>query len=268
MGYVFYDLEQGVKSDGIDLLLPGFAGDESITIISPHDDDGLLGAGYLMLAAMEAGARVRVIVVCDGRAGYSRADEKDGIVERRKKEAGQAYRELGILDRDVVWLDVPDFSAMHYLGRHLPSGRAGLFKEIVPLLRRWKTTRLIIPNGHREHIDHTAAYMAGMFFGPQAGDAVMAEWGDTCAIGSLLVYSVWADFGLRADRAISGPVEAEDRVMSALGKFVSQSDIISGLVEARKGRVKGGRALELYLSVDPRPPLVYDPYWEEILSIV
>jgi len=274
MDWRFYDLEQRIKSERIDLILPGFEpGRESMVVISPHDDDALLGAGYLIQAARSFSARVRILIVCDGRAGYSRPRQKEGIVEQRKGEAGAAYQELGIPVQDLTWLDLPDFSAIHYLGWLPGPGRTGLFPEMVVRLRQWKTTRLIIPNGHREHIDHTASFLAGVFFGPQTGDAVLADWGSAPAIKSYLVYSVWADFRARpgrtlgADRAITAPVEAEERVMAATAKFESQAEVIADLVEARKGRKGQARVLELYQSIDPRPPLLLHPYWEEVLKI-
>ncbi|HUT55002.1 MAG TPA: PIG-L family deacetylase [bacterium] len=274
MSYEYYDLDRRRKSPNLDLIFPGFRPEqETVAVISPHDDDALLGAGYLVQAVLAAGARVRIMIVCDGSAGYSRIEHKPGIVERRKEEARAAYRSLGILPGDLAWLGLPDFSAIHYLGWRLPGGGEGLFARAVPLLREWRATRLVIPNGHREHIDHTAAHLAGMFFGPQAGDAVLADWGPAAAITTTLIYSVWADLpprpgpGLRANRAIMAPATAERAVMEALNMFRSQAEVIAGLVKAREGRLRGARALELFREVDPRPRLDYAPYWDAVGKI-
>jgi LmbE family N-acetylglucosaminyl deacetylase len=274
MNFTFCDLSEKVKSERIDVILPDFdPGKESVTVISPHDDDALLGAGYLVMAAKEAGAEVRIMIVCDGRAGYSRIEDREGVVERRKHESVAAYRHIGVSPENLLWLDVPDFSAVHYLGWRLPGGGTGLFNKIVPLFREWKTTRLIIPNGYREHIDHTGSYLAGIFFGPQTGDAVIADWGEAPAVKSSLVYSVWADFPpvpgreLRADRCILAGLKVEEKVMEALRMFESQASVIADLVEARSGRIKEGDAIELYRTIDPRPRLDYGPYWEETSRI-
>ena len=41
---------------GIEVLFPGWQpGDERLCVYSPHDDDAILGAGYAMRAAMDAG---------------------------------------------------------------------------------------------------------------------------------------------------------------------------------------------------------------------
>jgi LmbE family N-acetylglucosaminyl deacetylase len=273
MSYEYCDLDQGRKGLDIGLIFPGFRpGAETVAVISPHDDDALLGAGYLVQAVLAAGARVKIMIVCDGSAGYSSARDKPGIVERRQEEAGAAYQSLGVPADGLVRLDLPDFSAIHYLGWRLPGAGEGMFARAVPLLREWRTTRLIVPNGHREHIDHTAAHLAGMFFGPQAGDAVLADWGEATAIRTTLCYSVWADFpprpgGLRANRAVLAPDRAESAVREAIKMFRSQAEVITDLVKARQGRRSGGRGLELFCDVDPRPRLDYAPYWAAINKI-
>ena len=51
-GFRFYDLRAGRGSRDIDLLFPGWSpGDERVLVLSPHDDDALLGAGYALAAA-------------------------------------------------------------------------------------------------------------------------------------------------------------------------------------------------------------------------
>jgi hypothetical protein len=273
MSFVFHDFTRSARG-GIELLWPEFAGAaESVAVISPHDDDALLGAGYLMLALREIGAAVRVLIVCDGRGGYSRVEDKAGMVERRKQEAAAAYHDLGLGPDDLAWLDIPDFSVIHYLGWVLPNGQAGAFARILPLLRKWRVSRILVPNAYREHIDHTAAHFAGTFYGPQVGDAVLADWGGAPPVKSTLEYSVWADFApapgrtLRADRAIVAPLAVEEKVMAALGRFQSQAEVIAGLVGARASRRRDGRVIELYRTIDPRPRLDYAPYWETVGKI-
>ena len=84
----FYDVKTG-KVGGLETLFPGWKGsDERVCVYSPHDDDAIIGAGYAMRAAMDAGAEVHVLVACDGACGYSTPEEKPGIVERRRRRVG------------------------------------------------------------------------------------------------------------------------------------------------------------------------------------
>lgn len=269
----YLDLSTGQESKSPELLFPAWSGpQERITVFSPHDDDALLGAGYLLLAMLTEGAALDLIIFCDGRAGYSRPQERESIIARRREETLSAYQHLGIKPSSLHRLDLPDFSLPHYLGWKLPHGAEGLFARLIPLLRRLRPTRLILPNGWREHLDHTAVYLAGLFFGPQVGDAVLADWGQAPAVQSALVYSVWNDFppsragdrGPRADRAIVAPAEVETRVQQGLHQFASQAEIISGLIQNRRGRVNQDQALELYQTIELRPRLDYRLYWERL----
>ena len=277
----FCDLRAGTTSRDISLLFPGWkAGDERVVIISPHDDDAALGAGYVALAAQQAGGEVWVAICCDGRAGYSNPADKETIVATRRKETIEAHAALGIPAERVVRMDFPDFSLLSRVGWLLPGGGGGTISQSLRLLRRIRATRLLVPNGYREHVDHTAAYMMAAFDGPQVGDPVLTDWGTAEPVRSSMVYSVWGDFSpedalvagaapsLRANLALIAPIEIEERVAQCLRCFRSQARIIDGLLAARRGRFFEGGAVELYQAFDPRPPLEYGPYHERLREII
>ncbi len=276
----YYDLRAGTRSRDISLLFPGWkAGDEQVAIVSPHDDDAALGAGYLALAAQEAGGQVWVLICCDGSGGYSTPEERDTIVAVRRQETVAAHEELGIPAERIVRLDAPDFSLLSRLGWKLPAGGEGADAACLRALRRMGVTRLLVPNGYREHIDHTAAYLLGAFDGPQVGDPVLADWGQTAPVRTTLVYSVWGDFSpedaliagassrLRANRALVAPPEMEERVAASIRAFRSQARIIEGLLAERRGRFFDGGAVELYQAFDARPSLDYAPYHQRLREI-
>ncbi len=279
-GFVYYDLRRRVRSEDIELLFPGWEGQkERVLILCPHDDDGVLGASYALLAAQDAGAEAHVAIFCDGWAGYSRPEEAATIVERRRAETVAAYRMLGLAEDRIHRFDYPDFSLWPWLGWRLPGGQEGIDARVLPALRRLAPTRLLVPNGYREHIDHEATYRVGAYDGTQVGDAILAQLGTAEPIRSYLQYAVWGDFtpedglvagtpAVRANRAILAPQETEERIGRAVEAFASQGQVIAGIVEARRrNRVRGRRALELYLAFDPRPPLDYEPYHRLIAGI-
>jgi len=278
--YRFYNLRRQVGSPDIKVLFPEWRdGQERVMVFSPHDDDALLGAGYLMLACLARGAEVHVCIFCDGRAGYSRPEQRATIVATRRQETLRAYRSLGLADEQVHPLGYPDFSLVSYVGWWLDGAREGTLSQILPLLRRLGITRLLIPNGYREHSDHTAAYEVGRFDGVQAGDPVLADWGPACAIRSTLQYSVWGDLSpedalvcgadplIRANRAIVAPYGAEDRIADAVSAWESQGQIIAGLREQRRERDCGIGMIELYTDMEPRPKLNYAPYADLIRKL-
>jgi len=267
---------------GLDTLFPGWEGpSESLCVYSPHDDDAILGAGYAMRAAIESGAKVTVIIVCDSACGYSTPAEKDGIVARRQKETLDCYRALGMKDEDVIFLGFPDFSAIQYVGRFLDHNREGHFKKTITELRQRRVTRILAPNHYREHIDHLAAYLIAAFDSPQAGDAHSVDWAEPFAVKSTAQYSVWAeldpadallkrreDLGLRADVVLTATPDVEDAVIDCVKRYPSQMAIIADLVEQRKARqLPDGRFIEVYRRFDPRPKLDFSPYKKLIASL-
>lgn len=279
--FTYYDLRGEVSSSNIGLLFGDWQEkDERVIILSPHDDDGILGAGYAILAALVNGAEVHVVIFCDGWAGYSRPEDAEAIVERRQRETVAAYSLLGVSEEHIHRLDYPDFSVWPWLGWHLPHGGRGTTALVLPSMRQLSPTRLLVPNGYREHMDHEATFRVGAYDGPQVGDAILAEYGLANSIRSYLQYAVWGDFTpedalvagapveLRANCAIAASSRVEDRVGLAVAEFESQRQVIAGILEARRrNRVREAWGLELYLAFDPRPPLDYEPYHKLIAQI-
>ncbi|MFQ5794822.1 MAG: PIG-L deacetylase family protein [Candidatus Bipolaricaulia bacterium] len=276
--FTYYDLNLGRMSKDIGLLFPNWDGKETLAVLSPHDDDALLGAGYAMLAALSEGAEVYIFIFCNGCAGYSTIEEKDSIVEIRKEETREAYVRLGIDEDHILRLDYDDFSVAPYLGWHLPGGTEGTLAQSLPKLREIDTTRLLIPNGYREHLDHTAVHQVGAFDGPQVGDPILVDWGETEPITSFLEYAVWGDFSpedaltsgrkttLRGNRVVEANSAIEQRIRDTIQRFQSQQDIIEGLIAHREQRRFQSGHIEIYLDFDPRPSLNYSPYKEHLES--
>ncbi|MHA1733073.1 MAG: PIG-L deacetylase family protein [Promethearchaeota archaeon] len=281
--FEFYDFQRRDRSSSIDLVFPGWRGNEEVVVVlAPHDDDALLGPGYVTSAAIENGADVAVVVFNDGRAGYSRPELKDDIVDVRKRETLEALSRVGVRPDRVFRFDFPDFSGIHHLGWVLPDGSEGTFSLLVRRLRALKATRLVFANGFREHIDHWAVSLSATFDGPQVGDPVVVDWGEPTAIRTYLQYSVWGKFDpldaqlngrdprIRANRGVAASWEVEERLQRALREWASQGEIIEGIIESRRERRLPGdppRYLELYLEVDPRPKFDYGPYRELVGEI-
>ena len=265
----------------MDVLFPGWqVGEERVLVFSPHDDDGILGAGYAILAALAGGADVYVAIFCDGWAGYSTPEEAATIVERRRGETVAAYGALGIPEDHIVRFDYPDLSLWSWLGWQLPGHAQGANARVLPRMRELRPTRLLVPNGYREHVDHEATFRIGLYDGPQVGGAILAEYGRVEPIRSYLQYSVGSNFSpedalaagvcgrIRANRAIVVRAEVEDHIVRAIWRFESQHQVIARIMETRRrNRVREGRAVELYLALDPRPLLDYEPYHHLIARI-
>ncbi len=279
--FTFYNLRTGEKGNDINIFFPGWKpGDERVAVFSPHDDDGILGPGSLIQGIPLFGGEAHVIIFCNGSGGYSVIEQKYIITGLRARETARAYATLGIREEKIHRLEYDDYSVYPFIGYKLPGGEEGTFKKIIPLLRRLKITRVLVPNGYREHLDHTATYMVGAFDTPQIGDPVMADWGQAEPIRSILQYAVWSDFSpedaivegveaeIRANRALKAPLETEKNVLKAMEEYQTQAKIIAGLLKAREERiVKKDKVAEVYLAFDPRPRCIYKKYIDQIERI-
>ena len=274
----FYDLEKKIVSKDISTIFKDWkTGDERIAIFSPHDDDALLGAGYLILNAIKNSAEVYIIVFCNGCAGYSIPEEKDEIIKVREAETIKSYAVLGISEKNIIRLNYDDFSVQSNIGYKLINGNEGAFPKVMKLMRQLKITRAVIPNGYREHSDHEAAFKISSYDAIQAGDPIFSDWGACDPIRSILQYSVWADFdpanslclnnGLRADKVISVDKDYEDKIRESIYKFDSQKQIIKDLVKQRENRRTDESYIEVFYEFDARPKLEYAPYIKAIKNI-
>lgn len=273
MKFTYCDTNTRAVSENIDLLFPGFGGDEVLVVMSPHDDDAIIGAGYAMLAAQQAGAEVYVMIFCRGDAGYSTVEEKATIEEVRQRETDDCYGRLGIPTDHIIRLNYPDFSAIGHWGWEKADGKPGDMPTILRFLRETKVTRVMIPNHYHEHIDHLAAHLMASFDCPQAGDAALVDHGTPHAVRSTLEYSVWADLDpedalvhgrpsdLRANRILVASADVEKQIDYAIEAYASQEKIIEGLVASRCERKTGkGDFVEVYIAFDCRPKISFHPY--------
>ncbi|MGQ9472981.1 MAG: PIG-L family deacetylase [Candidatus Caldatribacteriaceae bacterium] len=279
--FTFFDLRGRKKSSSIDLFFPGWEeGNERVVIFSPHDDDALLGAGYLLQAIPLFRGEVHILIFCNGSGGYSAIEHKPIITALRFQETEKAYARVGIPPELIHRLEYDDYSVWPFVGWKLPGGGEGTFHRVLPLLRRLRATRIILPNGHQEHLDHTAVFMVGAFDAPQVGDPVMADWGESQPVRSVMQYAVWSDFSpedallegddlnVRANRALQAPWEAEENIREAVQEFKSQSRIIEGLLNARQERAIAPHLwVEVYLAFEPRPRCRYDKYLERLADV-
>ncbi|HRX08220.1 MAG TPA: PIG-L family deacetylase [Candidatus Limiplasma sp.] len=269
----FFSIRYQTFSEDIRIIFPHWDQDtESVVVLSPHDDDALLGVGYMITHLVENHVPVKIVIFCKGDTGYSSPELRDSIVEIRKAETLNAYSRLGLSSDDIIFLDIPDFSLRKRVGWDGLGTDDAIFGKMIRLLRKHRVTRLMVANGHREHSDHTAVHDIGMFDGVQAGDPILSDYGELARLRSTHIYSVWADFSpddalecerplsLRANMGMAVDEAVEKKIIDALQCYVSQMDIIDGLVRMREEKRSDKGFIELYQWVDPRPRLSYAPY--------
>jgi LmbE family N-acetylglucosaminyl deacetylase len=162
--------ESTFSDDTTQVLTDWKAGHEGVLIIVPHDDDAMVGMGMLLRHFVEAEIPLNLVIVTDGRLGYTTLEERETIVDIRRRETLESCRILGIDPSQVHWLGFPDGDLERYRGKRLAvagdptstDGFTGLEDAFVRVLRKGITyagshapiTRVFFPASSDYHNDH------------------------------------------------------------------------------------------------------------------
>lgn len=96
----FFRLDSGIvnTTDDVRSIFPNYAGDdkELVLFVLPHDDDGIIGAGYTLVNLLKAKVPVAIVVATDGSAGYGSERERSSISRIRLSEFSDSARILGL----------------------------------------------------------------------------------------------------------------------------------------------------------------------------
>ena len=167
---------------------------ERLLIFAPHPDDETLGAGGLIAQARKRGIPVRVIFFTNGdgsRAAKFAVELQQRrrvnfvqIAALRQKEALAAAKNLGVSEKDVVFLGYPDGGTKQLLkhwrredlfrspftnATHTPYANARTknaaycgaqaLDDVIGVLRDFKPTTVVTTHPRDTNTDHQAAYI-------------------------------------------------------------------------------------------------------------
>ncbi|HEV58082.1 MAG TPA: PIG-L family deacetylase [Phycisphaerales bacterium] len=233
---------------------------ECFLMVSPHDDDVVLGAGLLIQLMQEQGVPVHILVVTDGSMGYCDPAERDNITEVRRAETYRSYGILGVPRERIVFLGFPSGEISSFLGRFpAPSystlniaGYTGLQNAFTYWLRRIRPTQCFLPTNNDWHPAHRTVYDEFMISLFHASGQIWPELGKPLEkISYLCEMAVYCDFAAPPTLRIRTPRAYLDRKLEAIRAFASQKQI-GMLVEniRRAGPVEILRAVE-YRFYDP-----------------
>ncbi len=246
--------------------------EECFAVISPHDDDGALGAGLLMQLALEEGVKVHVVIVTDGGMGYCSNEEKGVISGIRKEETHKCYKTLGIPEENIHWLGFPDCNLFQHQGRRKCqtgemgeyAGYTGLQNSFTQILRKVRPTQCFIPTRNDLHPDHKLIYDELLISIFHATGSIWPELGlsleQTPSVHEIAVYCDFPEpptFQINADESLL------ERKLYAINAFQSQKQIAS-LIEG----VRNGGPQEYLRTIDFRfyNPKVYSKMFQKILK--
>ncbi len=125
-------------------------------VLAPHPDDESLGCGGTLALLRRASFVVHVVFITDGTQSHpnSATYPANRLRELREAEAMEALSELGVSEKAVTFLRLPD--------RNVPGTDAPGFAEAVDamlaVLQGVEPTTVLVPFERDPHPDHRATY--------------------------------------------------------------------------------------------------------------
>jgi LmbE family N-acetylglucosaminyl deacetylase len=226
-------------------------------VISPHDDDAVLGAGLLIQLAKRENVPVHIMIVTDGSMGYCNIKTRDMIAEIRRSEAFKCYQSLQMPKANIVWLGFPDCQISNFRGRRPASGQGsgvrnqkpdprslipdpsglsikgfvGLQNTFTYYLRKIRPTQCFLPEGADLHPDHRIIYEEFLISLFHSAGNIWPELGRPLnKVPYINTYAVYCDFTEPPTLRMRTPISYLEKKLKAIAAFRSQKQI-SSLIE-------------------------------------
>ncbi len=215
--------------------------EETWLFIGPHDDDIVIGAGLLLQAAIKEGVKVHALVASDGRMGYCKVDQRDSIVDIRKKETAASFQILGLPKENIFYAEFPDCDLNSYIGRRkakpgdpVIEGHTGLQNAFTYYLRKIAPKRIFLPTGADLHPDHKIVYQEVLISLFHASGNIWPELGPvTTHTPFAYEYMVYCDFPESPEIKIEADAELFKKKLDGIMAYQSQEQIAQ-LVQIRR----------------------------------
>lgn len=205
-------------------------------MISPHDDDAVLGAGLLIQLAKREKVPVHILIVTDGSMGYCSLNEKDSIAEIRRNESFECYQSLGVPKKNIIWLGFPDCQLSNHRGRYPAavgdpvaiSGYTGLQNAFTYHLRKIQPTQCFLPTWNDLHPDHRIIYEEFLISMFHSAGNIWPELGEHLEkVPYVNTYAVYCDFAEPPTLRMRTPISYLENKLKAISAFRSQKQISS-----------------------------------------
>lgn len=221
-------------------------------VFAPHPDDEVLGCGGVIALKAQAGARVKVVVMTDGRASHRALIAENELVRIRRAEAQEAGRQLGA-DVDYAFLDFED----HRLARDCDAA----CDQVVEIIEQFDPDEIFLPHRRDGIIDHVETNRIVRRAVDRVGRPV-----------ALLEYPVWLWNGWpwteSGARGASGKVRGALETMRDVAEIVlaCRTRIDVGSMQHRKlAALAAYRSQTQRLNGNPRWPVLSDVAGGEFL---
>jgi len=131
------------------IKLLGFDNPKAKTIVfAPHQDDETLACGGTIYLKKQVGTCVKIVFMADGSNSHSGLIARDELRNIRVSEAIAAASDLGVEEKDLIFLGYED-------GK-LNESRDNALKQVGDILNREEPKHIFIPSLNEPPIDHWA----------------------------------------------------------------------------------------------------------------
>jgi len=194
----------------------------NVLVFCAHADDEVIALGGTLRKLADAGARIRRVMFSDGAEGYTRAEDKDTIVETRAHETARACEILGI----------GEAFNLHLLDWNLKVDNAA-YRAVIRHIREFEPD-VVFTHSRADYNDHIAV-----------GDVVTEAWFHAaipCAMAEGPVWKLAPLYEFEVLQAIDHPsaivdiTDTYDAKVEAMKIYASQHDLVGGVFQMMEGR--------------------------------
>lgn len=207
---------------------------ERVLLLAPHPDDETIGCGGTLRKYVEAGARVRVVVLTDGRRGDPElrrlaADDparprlESELASRRKREALAALAVLGVQEHE--FLEVCD--------GELRGAAGAVASRLARMLSEWRPDLVLLPFVTDRHVDHFAANRCFL----EAVEQLKDGW--TAAL-QCLAYEIWSPIYANLYVDITATIDWKRRALDCYRSQLDHMDFAAGVEGLNRFRAVSG----------------------------
>jgi LmbE family N-acetylglucosaminyl deacetylase len=189
-----------------------------------HDDDEVIAVGGTIKKLTAAGVRVTTLVFAEGNEGYSRLDERDTIVQQRRKERQAAQNILGT--QECIALGYHDYANLDC---------EDVYREIIRVVRTARP-HIVFTHLPAEYLAHRTLAKVAPEAIWQAGWRCSLELGDPWKVCTFFQFSV-----LELIPRPSHIVDISNTFqykLQAMEAYKSQHVVVAGILKQIKARAQ------------------------------
>ena len=193
-----------------------------VLVFCAHADDEVIGVGGTLRKLADAGATTRLVMFSEGAEGYTTADEKPSIVQKRRKETSRVCEVLGI--QEYVNLGKLDWD--------LAVDNAG-YRHVIHHIRQFRPD-VVFTHSRADYKDHMAVH-----------DAATEGWFHAAIPCAMDEDPIWKHVPLYEFEVLN-PMASPSTVVDitdtyeakveAMKAYASQHDLVGGVFQLLQGR--------------------------------